>query len=240
MLLAMARKLVVFGNVAVGPIAIGNVAVGYVAIGLSVAVGPIAIGINALGFVLALGVNAAGAIDLAFVNGIGAFTLTFVNAIGAFAWSFVNHGAHPAIGVAVALGEGIAAYALRPREDEKVTTIDPELEEQSVRLDCRDATDRGLVLRDGTIVRWSEDFDAGRRFELGSSLSGSAHVRARIRRVVSAAGDGYREGRIERTLEVVDARAEPLTRWWAPVFRNSLVLGGALAAAITIGAALLR
>ncbi len=239
--MAKRRKLVVFGNVAVGPIAIGNVAIGYVAIGLSLAVGPVAIGINALGFVLAFGLNAVGAIDLAFVNGIGAFTLTLVNAIGAFAWSFVNHGAHPAIGVVVAMGEGIAAYALRPREDEKVTTIDPELDDQSVHLDCEDATERGLLLRDGTVVPWSEDFDPGRRLEIESSLPAPARVRARIRRVVAAAADeGYRKGRIERTLVVADARVEPLTRWWAPVFRKSLIIGGTLAAAISIAAAFLR
>lgn len=107
--------LFAFGNVAVGWIAVGNVAIGFVAIGFSVAIGPIAIGMNAIGWLLSLGLNAVGGVALALINGLGLVTIAGVNGLGAaFCPRGVNHSVVPALGVALATVEAIAAYLVRP------------------------------------------------------------------------------------------------------------------------------
>jgi hypothetical protein len=107
------RKLVAFGNVAVGFIAIGNVAIGVVAIGFSVAVGPIAIGINSVGVLLAIGLNGVATFTLAAINGMGLVSLAGVNSIGTFASSFVNTFESVLVAPALLVLQLAAAHLLR-------------------------------------------------------------------------------------------------------------------------------
>jgi hypothetical protein len=236
------RKLVVFGNLAVGPIAIGNVAVGYVAIGLSLAVGPVAIGINSLGFLLAVGLNAVGVASFAAVNGVGAITFAGVNALGALSHAGVNNGTSPFVGLALAMAEAWGAHAMRPSPENRAERLVPGLPLQEAKLLLRSVTEDALEYEGGTL-RFDDSFTSEQRAALQTAFRASRYPLASVgvqTTVRTRDDEGYREAPdTEAIVSVVSARLLDVGRWYAPVFRSTLLVGAVLAALCTL-AALLR
>jgi hypothetical protein len=239
----MARKLVVFGNLAVGPIAIGNVAIGYVAIGFTVAIGPIAIGLNSLGFILAIGLNAVAPIDLAAINGLGALSFAGVNALGTIAYGGVNHGHSPIAGLLLGLAEGVAAYVLGPSGGERPEAL-PAHDFAKTRVLVKRASEEGLELARGPFLPWAEDVGRGYRRALAEALAETTYplVEVEVRTVERVLEeDRYREApAVAHRREVYAARHVPIERWYAPVFFRTLVTGAAIAFAVVVASFLLR
>ncbi|MGZ3421132.1 MAG: hypothetical protein ACXVEE_24875 [Polyangiales bacterium] len=238
----MARRLVVFGNVAVGPIAIGNVAVGYVAIGFTLAVGPIAISMNALGFLLAIGMNAIGLVDLAAINGMGAITFAGVNALGAFSFGNVNNGQSPVVAAVLGAIEATAATLIKLDETNRPRKLEDG--DLGARVLLEDVNEDGVKLAQGLVLPWSQEVPPDARRLLQQQLRDARHPLFDIRlEMTDRALDEhrYREApHVAHQRVLTSARLVEIERFYLPVFRRTLFVGAVLAFAVMVVAFLLH